>query len=69
LAEHGTPIALFLLDPVLSPIPAIPQGNRAKKSCGDETCEEVVIPGGDFALGSEALLAGGFVDQIADHVW
>jgi hypothetical protein len=23
------------------------QGNRVKKLCGDEACEEVVIPGGE----------------------
>jgi prolyl-tRNA editing enzyme YbaK/EbsC (Cys-tRNA(Pro) deacylase) len=25
------------------------QGSRVKGSCGDEACEEVVVPGGDFA--------------------
>src|SRR5258706_608308 len=36
------------------------QGNRVKKSCGNETCEKVVVPGGDFAFGAEAWLAGSF---------
>jgi hypothetical protein len=26
------------------------QGNRVKKSSGEEACEEVVVPGGDFAF-------------------
>jgi len=26
------------------------QGNRVKNSCGYEACEEVVVPGGDFAF-------------------
>ena len=25
------------------------QGNRVKESCGEEACEEVVVPGGSFA--------------------
>jgi hypothetical protein len=25
------------------------QGNRVKGSCGDEACEEVVVPGGGFS--------------------
>ena len=29
------------------------QGNRVKKSCGDETCEELVVPSGDLALEAE----------------
>jgi hypothetical protein len=45
------------------------QGNRVKKSCGNETCEEVVVPGGDFAFGAEAWLAGSFADQIVGHVF
>jgi hypothetical protein len=35
------------------------QGNRVKKLCGDEACEEVVIPGGDFAAESEGILSPG----------
>jgi len=33
---------------VASVIPAR-QGNRVKASRGDEACEEIVVPGGDFA--------------------
>jgi hypothetical protein len=25
------------------------QGNRVKKSCGNKACQEIVVPGGDFA--------------------
>jgi hypothetical protein len=32
-----------------------------------ETCEEFVVPGGDFAFEAEAVLAGGFADQIVSH--
>jgi hypothetical protein len=38
------------------------QGNRVKKLCGDEACEEVVIPGGDFAAESEGILSPGSPD-------
>src|ERR1039458_9817679 len=44
------------------------QGNRVKNSSCDETCEEVVVPSGDFAFESEAIFAGGFSDQIEGHV-
>jgi len=27
----------------------IQQGNRVKKSCGNKACQEIVVPGGDFA--------------------
>src|ERR1700730_10624523 len=40
------------------------QGNRVKNLCCNETCEEVVVPGGDFAFETEAVLAGGLADQI-----
>jgi hypothetical protein len=30
-------------------LPCIPQGNRVKKSCGNKACQEIVVPGGDFA--------------------
>ena len=29
------------------------QGNRVKESCGEEACEEVVVPGGGFAPKAE----------------
>ena len=48
--------------------PAKDQGNRVKNSSCDETCEEVVVPSGDFAFESEAIFAGGFSDQIEGHV-
>ena len=38
------------------------QGNRVKRLCGDEACEEVVIPGGDFAAESEGILSPGSPD-------
>ena len=44
------------------------QGNRVKKSCDNETCEEVVVPGGDLAFGAEARLAGSLTDQIVSDV-
>ena len=39
-----------------------------KELCGDEACEEVVVPGGGFALEAEGVLAGGFTDQVVGHV-
>jgi hypothetical protein len=41
---------------------AVLQGNRVKKLCGDKACEEVVIPGGDFAAESEGILSPGSPD-------
>ena len=38
------------------------QGNRVKTSCGNKACEEVVVPGGNFAFEAEAVLAGSFAD-------
>jgi hypothetical protein len=35
----------------------IGQGNRVKGSCGDEACEEVVVPSGDFAPEAQGVLA------------
>src|SRR6202035_3674491 len=46
------------------PLPIQQQGNRVKNLCCNETCEEVVVPGGDFAFETEAVLAGGLADQI-----
>jgi hypothetical protein len=40
------------------------QGNRVKNSCGDEACEEFVIPGGDFAAEADGILARGSSDQV-----
>src|SRR3954470_24333491 len=28
---------------------SLAQGNRVKKSCGNKACQEIVVPGGDFA--------------------
>ena len=33
----------------IRPVQFASQGNRVKESCGDEACEEVVVPGGDLA--------------------
>ena len=44
------------------------QGNRVKESCGDEACEEIIIPCGDFAFETEAVFAGGFSDEIEGDV-
>src|ERR1700693_3356858 len=45
------------------------QGNRVKKLCGDKACEEVVIPGGDFAAESEGILSPGSPDLVEGHVF
>jgi hypothetical protein len=39
-----------------------------KKSSGDEACEKVIIPGGDFASETEGVLARGSSDQVEGHV-
>src|SRR5215831_11903299 len=44
------------------------QGNRVKKLCSDEACEEVVIPSGDFAAEAERIFARGSPDQVEGHV-
>src|ERR1700674_3810454 len=44
------------------------QGNRVNKSCGDEACEEVVVPCGDFAFEAQAVFSGSFPDQVEGHV-
>src|SRR5215510_7436067 len=48
--------------------PERPQGNRVKKSCGDQTCEEFIVPWGDFAFEAKAVFAGGFSDQVESDV-
>src|SRR5450759_4423429 len=45
-----------------------PQGNRVNASCGDEACEEVVVPCGDFAPQADGVFAGSFSDQVEGHV-
>jgi hypothetical protein len=44
------------------------QGNRVKESCGDEACEELVVPCGHFAFAAEAVFAGSFSDEVEDDV-
>jgi len=44
------------------------QGNRVKGSCGDEACEEIVVPGGDFAPQAERVLAFGVAEEVEGHV-
>ena len=45
------------------------QGNRVKDLCGDEACEEVVVPCGGFSPEAEGIFAGGFSDQVVGHVF
>src|SRR6266550_4437311 len=45
------------------------QGNRVKKSCGDETCEKFVVPCGNFSFKAQAVFAGGLSDQVEGHVF
>jgi hypothetical protein len=45
----------YTLPPAPTELSTGRQGNRVKKLCGDEACEEVVIPGGDFAAESEGI--------------
>src|SRR5437870_4022815 len=40
------------------------QGNRVKKSCGDETCEKFVVPCGNFSFKAQAVFAWGLSDQV-----
>jgi hypothetical protein len=44
------------------------QGNRVKQSCGDETCEELIVPCGHFAFEAEAVFAGSFSDEVEGDV-
>src|ERR1035437_8796838 len=45
------------------------QGNRVKVLCGDEACEEIVVPGGDLTPESQGVLAGSLSDEIMGHVF
>jgi len=65
---NALPVAPKKRHPPTLPAVGAPQGNRVKKSCGNETCEIVVVPGGDFAFGAEAWLTGSLADQIVGHV-
>ena len=38
-------------------------------SPGDETCEEVFVPGGDATLDAQAVLSGSSAQQVAGHVF
>ena len=74
--DHGT---VELLGVTATPPPATsslsrsgcsaPQGNRVKKSCGDKACEEIVVPGGDFAPKAQGVFARSFSDQVVSHVF
>ena len=44
------------------------QGNRVKKLSGNEAYQELVVPGWDFALEAEALLAGCPANEVKRHV-
>src|SRR5271168_4876480 len=44
------------------------QGNRVKESCGDEVCEEFVVPGGDLAPQTHGVFGGGPSHEIVGHV-
>jgi RNA polymerase sigma factor (sigma-70 family) len=39
-----------------------------KESCGDETCEELIVPCGHFAFEAEAVFAGSFSDEVEGDV-
>ncbi|MBC7950915.1 MAG: hypothetical protein H7Z12_03720, partial [Rhodospirillaceae bacterium] len=39
-----------------------------KGLCGDEACEEIVIPGGDLSAETQGIFAGGSSQQIMGHV-
>ena len=44
------------------------QGNRVKDLCGEEACEEVVVPGGGFSPEAQGILAGGVIGSDAAFV-
>jgi len=54
--------AVALASAAIAGGPCWKQGNRVKKLCSDEACEEVVIPSGDFAAESEGILSPGSPD-------
>ena len=66
--QFGTNWSVFSdkAGPIVGPLMA--QGNRVKESCGDEACEEVVVPCSNFALEAERVLTGGSSDQVVGHV-
>src|SRR5262249_5211653 len=58
----------FKIDELATARARLGQGNRVKKLCSDEACEEVVIPSGDFAAEAERIFARGSPDQVEGHV-
>ena len=44
------------------------QGNRVKESCGDEACEELVVPCCDFALEAQRVLSWSSSDEVEGDV-
>jgi hypothetical protein len=44
------------------------QGNRVKESCGDEACQELIVPRGHFAFEAEAVFARSFSDEVEGDV-
>ena len=65
--RRRAPRSSLVPSPALSLVPSPPgfglvgaQGNRVKNSCGDQTCEEVVVPSGDFSPEAQGILAGAF---------
>ena len=36
--------------------------------CGDEACEERVVPSGDFAAEAQGVLAGSVAQEVVGHV-
>jgi hypothetical protein len=44
------------------------QGNRVKKSCRDQTCEEVIVPCCHLASQTQTISARSFSDQIMRNV-
>ena len=49
----GWPAASALAEHLRIEAESEPRGNRVKESCGEEACEEVVVPGGGFAPKAE----------------
>ena len=35
------------------------RGSRVTELCGNEACEEIIVPGGRFATAPQGILAGG----------
>ena len=39
-----------------------------KESCGEDACEELIVPCGNFAFEAEAVFAGSFSDEVEGDV-